>query len=149
MSNQLWFNTTIRNGYESLSNFANTPFELDGINYRTSEHYYQSMKFTDTDKKYSKFVNAAATPGGAKIRGSDKSHPLPSNWESTKVGVMKTGLKAKFSDPKLKKLLLSTGSNELIEHSYKDRFWGRHPSGVGENNLGKVLMEIREELKEE
>jgi ribA/ribD-fused uncharacterized protein len=108
------------------------------------------MKFIDTDRKHAKFVVAASTASGAKIRGSDKSHPLPPNWDSIKLDVMRAGLKLKFDDPKLKALLLSTGDAELVESSYRDMFWGKHPNGnAGENHLGKLLMELRTELKEE
>ena len=55
-------------------------------------------------------------------------------------------LKSKFQNPELSKLLLETGDCELIEgNTWGDQFWGVC-KGVGENNLGKLLMKVREEL---
>lgn len=149
MDNKIWFNTYIHNGYEVLSNFANTPFVVDGVEYRTNEHFYQSQKFARSDNKYAKFVNAAKTPGGAKERGSDRTHQIDENWENIKLEIMMTGLRAKFTIPKNREVLLGSGNSELIESSYKDRFWGRHPSGVGANNLGILLMKLRDEINNE
>jgi predicted NAD-dependent protein-ADP-ribosyltransferase YbiA (DUF1768 family) len=32
-------------------------------------------------------------------------------------------------------------------NSWGDSYWGTDINGVGENNLGKILMDIRSELK--
>lgn len=67
------------------------------------------------------------------------------NWDTIKVDVMKCGLIAKFNqNPTLRELLLSTGSNDIIENSPRDSFWGVGKDGNGENMLGKLLMEVRE-----
>ena len=49
------------------------------------------------------------------------------------------------------RLLLSTGDSPIVEDSRKDAFWGakRADEGlIGTNALGRLLMELREELKE-
>lgn len=58
--------------------------------------------------------------------------------------------KAKFSqNTELKKRLLSTGNEHLEEgNTWGDKIWGT-VNGVGENRLGKILMRIREELRNE
>jgi N-glycosidase YbiA len=58
---------------------------------------------------------------------------------------------AKFSgDPALSDLLLGTGDAELVEAGFIDddagRFWGR-VNGIGENWLGRILMETRDRLR--
>lgn len=55
----------------------------------------------------------------------------------------------KFAIPELKEMLLATGDEELVEGNYwHDTIWGVC-DGVGENHLGKMLMEIREDLRNE
>ena len=58
-------------------------------------------------------------------------------------------VKAKFKQhPQLKKLLLETGNAILIEKTKQDNFWADGGDGSGQNYLGKILMMVREELKE-
>jgi predicted NAD-dependent protein-ADP-ribosyltransferase YbiA (DUF1768 family) len=44
---------------------------------------------------------------------------------------------------------VATGDAVIVEHSQKDRYWGDAGDGSGENMLGKILMEVREELRRE
>ncbi|KAJ7529805.1 hypothetical protein O6H91_15G066300 [Diphasiastrum complanatum] len=70
------------------------------------------------------------------------------NWESTKLTVMYEALLAKFSSyDYLRKLLLSTIGQVLIEASPHDYFWGCGRDGTGFNHLGKLLMKVRNELQ--
>lgn len=62
---------------------------------------------------------------------------------------MTRGLREKFKDPELRKILLSTGKKELIENSPYDKYWGIGPNGKGKNRLGVLLMELRTGLKRE
>ena len=56
-------------------------------------------------------------------------------------------LTLKFSIPKFKKLLLATGDRYIEEtNTWGDTFWGVC-NGKGENNLGKIIMKIRDTLK--
>jgi ribA/ribD-fused uncharacterized protein len=61
---------------------------------------------------------------------------------------MKTTLIAKFSQNKiLLKKLFETGNKTLIEHTKNDKYWGDGGFGNGKNMLGKLLGEVRDELK--
>ncbi len=61
---------------------------------------------------------------------------------------MKTALRAKFTQHEdLKKILLGTEDRELIEDSADDYQWGCGKDGTGQNLLGKALVEIRAELR--
>lgn len=56
---------------------------------------------------------------------------------------MREVLKIKFSDPVLMTKLTNV-KGEIVEDNYwGDTFWGRC-NGSGQNNLGKILMEIRD-----
>jgi len=63
-------------------------------------------------------------------------------------------VRLKFEDPGLRKLLLDTMDEEIVEvNHWHDTFWGvcrgcHHGcDGVGRNELGRILMEVREELR--
>ena len=59
---------------------------------------------------------------------------------------MRDVLRAKFSDPELRGRLLATGEKHLVEgNHWGDRVWGQCPVGIGENWLGRLLMDIRAE----
>jgi hypothetical protein len=62
---------------------------------------------------------------------------------------MKDGLICKFTqDEDLKNILLGTGKSLLVEHTKNDSYWGDGGDGSGKNRLGKLLMEVREELRQ-
>ena len=131
--------------YAFLSNFYDSPIsDCDGNMYPTVEHFFQSMK--TLDPYMHRKIAAAPTPGQAKKLG--RHVDLRHNWDEIKVNVMKCGLKLKFSIPELKEKLLATGDAYLEEGNWwKDRYWGVC-NGIGENMLGKLLMELRDELRE-
>jgi len=61
---------------------------------------------------------------------------------------MVEAVRAKFMQHRqLRNLLLATGDAELVEHTNKDHFWADGGDGTGQNQLGKILMEIRKELR--
>ena len=66
---------------------------------------------------------------------------------------MLIGLRKKFANPELRDLLLATGDEELVEGNYwHDNEWGnctcpRCKNIPGKNKLGKLLMQVREEIK--
>lgn len=80
--------------------------------------------------------------------GRSRSVPIRKDWESVKDDIMRTAVRLKFSQNEdMKQLLLSTGDAVLVEHTKNDRYWGDGGDGRGRNMLGKILMEIREELR--
>ena len=90
---------------------------------------------------------ASLTPGEAKRFG--KRVELNPDFEANKLSIMKQILDIKFRQEYFKRRLLATGNCLIFEeNSWKDFFWGCH-NGIGENHLGKIIMEIREELKKE
>jgi ribA/ribD-fused uncharacterized protein len=109
------------------------------------------MKSLNIDDR--KQVANAPTPGIAKRLG--RMLPLRSDWENVKEYIMCLGLKAKFANKELAEQLLDTGDAELIEGNvWHDNTWGdcqcERCSGIpGQNKLGKLLMKVREELKNE
>ena len=133
--------------YAFLSNFYESPIkDENGVTYPTVEHYFQAMKTLSPFMR--NLIATAPTPGQAKKLG--RHVDLRPKWEEVKIDVMRLGLKLKFmSHPELKEKLLATGDAYLEEGNWwKDRYWGVC-NGIGENMLGKLLMELRDELREE
>lgn len=72
---------------------------------------------------------------------------LRPDWEYIRVDVMTELVRKKFSQEPLRSQLIATGDAELIEGNWwNDTFWGVC-NGVGENNLGKILMKVRDEIR--
>lgn len=129
-----------------FSNFYRANISIDGLTYETVEHYYQSEKATnDADKVR---IATAASPKSAKHIGN-RIKCIP-NWDKKRLMVMYKALKVKFTQhPGLRKYLLSTGDAILMEVNRYDEFWGVGKNYKGKNMMGKMLMKLREELKEE
>lgn len=127
-----------------LSNFYPCSITYKGRVYPTSENAYQSAK--SRRKEWKEFCQKAS-PGECKRMAKTLK---PKRWEELKVGIMLDILFIKFSSGHTKTLLLLTGKQMLIEwNTWGDSFWGKDIfNGRGENNLGKLLMEVRRRIKE-
>lgn len=129
--------------YEFLSNFAASPVVVDGLTYPTVEHAFQAAKTFDPAEKAR--IAAVATPATAKRAG--RKVALRPDWEEVKVGIMEDLVRRKFADERLGRMLVATGDEELVEgNTWNDRFWGVC-RGSGRNELGKLLMKVRSELR--
>lgn len=127
-----------------LSNFWPATIEYEGDSYRSVECAYQAAK-TD-DKKERTAIRLAAKSGDAKRLG--RTVTIRPDWDKQKVHVMYELLQQKFSVEPLRGKLIATGDSELIEgNHWHDTFWGVC-NGRGENWLGRLLMRVRDELKD-
>lgn len=137
---------TFKDEHRFLSNFTHSPIMADGLTYPTVEHYFQAMK--STDPTVHSFFAALQTPGMAKKEG--RMVKMRSDWEFVKIEVMRQALRLKFgkNHPALRVALLETGNAVLEEGNvWGDTFYGIDiKTGEGENHLGKLLMEIRQEI---
>lgn len=132
-----------------LSNFHPAMVILDGVEYPTVEHAYQAAKTPDKSKR--NIICHAETPGKAKRLGRSPLLQFRDDWEFVKVDVMRELVRQKFchadfhhSD--LCRQLINTGNALLIEGNvWNDTFWGVCRN-VGQNWLGRLLMERRAEL---
>lgn len=129
--------------YAFLSNFWSTRIIFDNESYRTVEHAFQAAKTFNPEEREK--IKNANTPGKAKRLG--RKVQLRPDWEDIKYTMMQSFVKQKFEDPKLKNNLLTTGDEELVEgNTWGDKIWGVC-DGQGQNLLGKILMQVREEAK--
>ena len=130
-----------------VSNFAPFPIQLGRQVWLTAEHYFQAQKFAGTEHAEAIRKNALAHdrrphgPGSQKARRRD--------WEAVKDGVMRQAVRAKITQhPELSALLLATGDALLVEHTDNDSYWGDGGDGSGKNMLGRILMQMRDELRQ-
>lgn len=132
-----------------LSNYSAAKVTLDGVTYPTVEHAFQAAKSLAPEQR--ERIRLKKNPAWARQTGKSKSFPVRDGWSGMKIGVMLGLLRQKFSEPKRASQLLATGGRELIEGNWwGDTFWGMCQDAegrwVGENRLGRLLMQVRGEL---
>jgi ribA/ribD-fused uncharacterized protein len=106
------------------------------------EHAFQASKTLDINER--KLIATSESAATSKKLG--KKATLRPDWELVKNEIMLNLLKQKFNYPFYKELLLMTDEAYLEEtNSWHDEYWGIC-NGVGQNWLGKLLMQVREQL---
>ncbi len=131
-----------------FSNFSSFAIEWKGKLYPTSEHVYQSEKFEDESMK-EQIRNTRSAHDAAKMAEANRNS-YRKDWGEIRLQVMKEVLQTKVAQHSyVKKKLLQSGSRELIEDSWRDDFWGWGEHKNGKNHLGKLWMEIREQVQKE
>ncbi len=133
--------------YSFLSNFHPSVITVswDGEEFQapTVEHAFQASKMITT-LNFKSIIEAKHPAEAKKLGRNLRKRP---DWDMIKVDVMTELTRKKFQIPELKSLLLQTGNKLLIEgNNWGDMFWGMTQEG-GENWLGKILMDVRKELR--
>lgn len=128
--------------YGCLSNASRHAIYLDGIHWKSVEHYFQTAKFEKPDIKNS--VYRADTPGQARRLGRKHRRHQRSDWHDAKVGVMREALVAKTRQhADVRASLLVTTPARLVQSAEAGSYWG------GEKNmLGKLWMQVRDQFGE-
>ena len=146
--NQVWFYNRGEPYYE-FTNFFPCIVFIDGRDWPTTEHYFQAQKFVGTP--YVEKIRMLPGPRDAFQLSRDPAVSCwrRSDWESVKDDIMLKALRVKFTENlSLREKLRGTGEKELVEHTSNDSYWGDGGNGLGLNKLGKLLMQVRRELKE-
>lgn len=127
-----------------LSNFWPCEIELDGKKYSSTEHAYQAAKFYDP--KIREKIAKAPTPGKAKRLARDHAQRRMLT-PPEKLDVMYKLLLQKFKQEPFRTKLINTGKQKIVEgNRWNDTFWGVC-RGKGLNNLGILIMDIRNQLQ--
>ena len=117
----------------------------EGLYWPTSEHYFQAKKFNSPILQEK--IRKINSPMVAAIEGRNRENPLREDWEYVKDDIMRYAVYQKFKqNTMLKELLLSTDNLPIIEHNNNDSYWGDGGDGMGKNQLGHILMEVRNKL---
>ena len=135
-----------------LSNFSAFAVEWSGFLFPTSEHLYHWLRFIYSEEpgaeQIAKRVHQARSAHDAFKLAQEWKHLQHPNWDNAKIAQMKRVLIAKAEQHLyVFRKLLATGDRELVENSWRDDFWGWGPNRDGQNMLGKLWMEVREELR--
>lgn len=143
----IYFYSTREEPYGCFSNFSAHGFELDGVYWPTSEHYFQAQKFVGTP--HVEQIRQVKTPKDAAKMGRERKRPLRQDWEEVKDDIMRKAVLCKFeTHANIREVLVSTGDEEIVENSPIDYYWGCGKDGSGKNKLGLILMEVREILRQ-
>jgi ribA/ribD-fused uncharacterized protein len=128
--------------YRFLSNYHECKIRYEGFIYGSTEAAYQSSKSLDTliREQFTLMKPNESRSNGRKIQ-------IRPDWDEVRLKVMEDVCRIKFTtNLYLKEMMLETGSRYLEEtNHWGDTFFGVC-NGVGENNLGKILMKIRSQL---
>lgn len=125
---------------------------VNGERFRTIEALYQACRFPQLPE-VQKLIVSEVSPIVAKRKTMPFRNQTREDWDSVRHKVMRWCLRVKLAEnyTEFRDLLLSTGQGHIVEQSSKDTFWGARTIGedalVGENVLGRLLMELREDVR--
>jgi len=144
-----------KEAFGGLSNMASGyPLKVNGFRIFTSEALYQACRFPHMPEVQRKIINQKS-PMTAKMKSKLHRKESRPDWYDVRYKVMRWCLRVKLAQhyDNFGRLLLSTRDQLIVEQSRKDDYWGAKlvdENGdilVGQNVLGRLLMELREKLK--
>lgn len=142
--------------FGGLSNMAGGyPIHVNGVRILTSEALYQVCRFPHLPD-VQKLIIGQISPMTAKMRSKPYRKDSRPDWNQVRVRIMRWCLRMKLANNwnTFSELLLRTGDRPIVEESRKDDFWGAKVVDdggtlVGMNVLGRLLMELREQVKQQ
>jgi len=142
--------------FGGLSNMAGGyPIHVNGVRILTSEALYQACRFPHLPD-VQKLIIGQISPMTAKMRSKPYRKDSRPDWDQVRVRIMRWSLRMKLANNwnAFSTLLLKTGERPIVEESRKDDFWGAKvvddgDTLVGMNVLGRLLMELREQVKQQ
>ncbi len=152
MTEEIRFYRASDRPYGVFSNLYKRSVEFEGESFLTSEHAYQAGKARKPEVKA--WLMSAPSPALLAMAAHGLYYwDISPGWSTTKFDRMRRILVAKFTQHQdLKELLLGTGNARLVESATVDnevnRLWGE-VNGVGKNMLGVLLMEVRQQLRDQ
>jgi ribA/ribD-fused uncharacterized protein len=134
--------SSFRGKYRFLSNFYMCEVLYSDIIFPSAEHAYVSAKTTNPELR----IKILKISSPADVKRFGKTMPVRKDWDCVKLNEMRLILESKFANSDLMHMLKSTYPAYLEEgNAWGDTFWGVY-KGKGENNLGKLLMAIRDDI---
>lgn len=143
--------------FGGLSNMASGyPLRINGIRILTTEALYQACRFPHMPEVQREIIGQHS-PMTAKMKGKPHRKDSRPDWDDVRYKVMRWCLRVKLAQnyEEFGRLLLATRDRPIVEQSRKDDYWGAklaEESGeilIGQNVLGRLLMELREKLKDD
>lgn len=131
-----------------FDNFSSFKVEWNGYLFSSVEEAYQAASFMGSDEELVEKIKKSHSADEAQRIAYANRDKRREDWDDVKISIMEELLRLKIEqNPYVKKKLLQTGDYMIVEDSPKDDFWGWGPNRNGQNNLGKLWMKLREELK--
>ncbi len=133
-----------------LDNFSAFCVKINDIEYKTAEHAFQTIKFLETAPDIANKIITASSPFTARELAQKYKNLRRQDWSNVKYKIMEEILFQKtIQNEYVKQKLLATENFEIIEDCGEDddKDWGCGLDGSGQNNLGKIWMNIRERIK--
>ena len=143
--------------FGGLSNMASGyPLQINGIRVLTAEALYQACRFPHRPDVQREIIGQHS-PMTAKMKSKPHRKDTRSDWDEVRFKIMRWCLRVKLAQnyEKFGRLLLATHDRPIVEQSRKDDYWGAKLANeagdilIGQNVLGRLLMELREKLKED
>lgn len=133
--------------FHALDNFSAHAVEIYDHIFPTVEHAFQWKKF-EHEPQIALEIFGARSPEAVKKVSARFKDKILSSWHTSKLKVMEEICRAKLMQHEdVQEILLKTENRRILENSPVDSFWGIGPNNSGENNIGKIWMKLREELK--
>jgi len=124
-----------------LSNMYPCRVVVDGMAYPSTENAFQAMK---TDNREERVSFQICKPKEARRLG--RKLELKDGWEMKKIELMEALVRYKFTMYRDLTWALTQIDGEIVEgNTWGDEYWGCC-NGKGENHLGKILMNIRDDF---
>jgi ribA/ribD-fused uncharacterized protein len=143
--------------FGGLSNMASGyPLQVNGVRILTTEALYQACRFPHLPQVQKEIIGQHS-PMTAKMKSKPHRKNSRSDWDDVRYRIMRWCLRVKLAQnyEEFGRLLLATRDRAIVEQSRKDDYWGAKLTDdlgetlVGQNVLGRLLMELREKLKED
>jgi ribA/ribD-fused uncharacterized protein len=144
-----------KENFGGLSNMASGyPLRVNGVRILTTEALYQACRFPHLPDVQREIIGQHS-PMTAKMKSKPHRKDSRSDWDQVRFKIMRWCLRVKLAQhsEEFGRLLLATKDRPIVELSRKDDYWGAKAVGVadetliGQNVLGRLLMELREQLK--
>ena len=131
-----------------FDNFSSFKVEWNGYLFLSVEEAYQAASFMGSDEELVEKIKKSHSADEAQRIAYANRDKRREDWDDVKISIMEELLRLKIEqNPYVKKKLLQTEDYMIVEDSPKDDFWGWGPNRNGQNNLGKLWMKLRKELK--
>lgn len=146
----------VKEAWGGFSNMSNDfPLIVNGIKIKNTEALYQALRYPSNVELQKKIIDQN---GGYTSKLASKPHRKTAanraDWEQHKVNIMRYVLRVKLAQnfDLFGCLLAASGTQPIVELSRRDDYWGcKVIKGTetlrGQNVLGKLLMELREEYE--
>lgn len=146
-----------KEAFGGLSNMAaGYPLRINGVRILTAEALYQACRFPHMPDVQREIIGQHS-PMTAKMKSKPHRKNSRPDWDEIRHKVMRWCLRVKLAQnyEEFGLLLLATRNQPIVEQSRKDDYWGAKvvddagDTLVGQNVLGRLLMELREKLKDD